>query len=189
MRRIVKVCLTVCIAFVCSGWVTLACGDWSQEWTQNYLPEAVGRFTKMEFFIMPGASDGVTFEAATSISPVPGASNGWTSVLPNSGYSLLTGPRAKRALLTTYFSGPPTAVFELDFVLWNGNSVVERQEFKWLGGAWENPRGKLLKNASGGYDRGGYDRSASVVPIPSSILLLLPAFIGILFLRKCISEV
>jgi hypothetical protein len=92
-------------------------------------------------------------------------------------------------LLTTYFSGPPTAVFELDFVLWNGNSVVERQEFKWLGGAWENPRGKLLKNASGGYDRGGYDRSASVVPIPSSILLLLPAFIGILFLRKCIIDV
>jgi hypothetical protein len=190
MHRVVKVFLTVCIGFVCSGAVTSAFGDWSQEWTQNYPPEAVGSFTKMEFFIMPGSSSAVTFEAAASISPDPGSSTGWTSVVPNSRYSLLTGPQADTAVPTTYFPGPPKAVFDPDFVLWNGNSVVERQEFKWLGGAWKNPHGKLIKNASGGYDPGGYDRTgADAVPIQSTILLLAPAGLGVFLIRRRISEV
>jgi hypothetical protein len=154
MLRIAKVLLIACIGcLACSNWVTLAYGSWSQEWTQNYSPEAVGPFTKVEFFIMPDAPTGVAFDAATLISPYPGSSNAWTSVLPNSKYSLLTGPQANTALLTTYFSGPSTASFSLDFVLWNGRSVVERQEFKWLGGAWEDPHGTLLVNTAGNYDR------------------------------------
>lgn len=130
MRKKVKVWLTVCIGFVCSGGVTLAYGCWSQEWTQNWPPEAAGPFMKMEFFIMPGPATGVTFYSATSILPVPGSSNGWTGTIPNSSYSLLTGPQADTALLTTYFSGPRSAKFDLDFVLWNSGSVIERQEFK-----------------------------------------------------------
>jgi hypothetical protein len=144
----------------------------------------------MEFFIMPGAPAGVSFEAATSVSPAPGSSSGWTSVLPNSTYSLLTGSEADTAVTTTYFTGPATAVFDVDFVLWEGTSVVERQEFEWLGGYWENPEGTLVKNTSGGYDPGGYNRSPSpsAVPAPSAVLLLMPACFGIVLFRKCISE-
>lgn len=180
MYRLYKAWVTLCITLVCSGGVTLAYGDWSQAWTQNYPPEAVGPFTKMEFFIMPGAPPGVTFEAPTSISPAPGSPTGWTSTLPNSAYSLLTGPQADTALLTTYFSGPRTAKFDLDFVLWNGDSVVERQQFEWLGGHWENPRGTLLSNIPGDYNRTG----AVAVPIQSTIFLLAPAGLGVLLLRK-----
>jgi len=183
MSRIAKILLTLCIGFACSGGVNLAYGDWSQEWTQNLPPEAVGPFTKMEFFIMPGASPGVTFEAAASISTAPGSSNGWTSELPSATYSLLTGSQARTADITTYFSGPTSAQFELDFVLWDGNKVVERQEFKWLGGTWENPNGTLIKNTSGGYDPGSYD-SGAVVPIPSTILLFAPAGLGVFLLRR-----
>ena len=74
-------------------------------------PEDVGAFTKMEFFIMPGAPAGVTFAAPTSISPVPGPSNDWISAIPNPEYSLLTGPQANSAMVTTYFSGPLSAKF------------------------------------------------------------------------------
>ena len=42
-------------------------------------------------------------------------------------------------MLTTYFSGPLSAKFDVDFVLWDGNTVVERQEFEWLGGSLAKP--------------------------------------------------
>ncbi len=187
MNRMTKALATVCLTFVCCCGATLAYGDWSQGWTQNYFPEAFGPFTKIEFFIMPGAPAGVSFEAATSIK----TSKGWTSVLTNPAYSVLTGPKATTAFMTTYFTGPTTAKFDVDFVLWDGNTVVERQEFDWLGGTWKNPQGALIKNASGGYDPGEYNRSSSgsVVPVPSAVLLLLPACFGILLLRKCAREV
>ena len=84
---------------------------------------------------MPDAPAGVLFAAPTFISPSPGSFGNRTSTTPNSRYSLLTdtGPDAGEAILTTFFSGPLSAVFELDFVLWNGGSVIERQEFNWLG--------------------------------------------------------
>jgi hypothetical protein len=103
----------------------------------------------------------------------------------------LTGPQADKAMLTTYFSGPPTATFDLDFVLWDGNSVVERQEFVWLGGSWESPAGSLLLNSTGGFDPGDYNRTGTPgtgVPIPSTALLLAPAGLGLLLLRKRIAR-
>jgi hypothetical protein len=189
MNRIMKVCLSVCIVLACSGAGSLAYGCWSQEWTQNYPPEDVGAFTKMEFFIMPGAPAGVTFAAPTSISPVPGPSNGWTSAIPNPEYSLLTGPQADSAMVTTYFSGPLSAKFDVDFVLWDGNSVVERQEFRWLGGSWESLGGTMILNSTGGFDSGDYNRSGTGIPIPSTALLLAPAGLALLLLRKRISAI
>jgi hypothetical protein len=180
----VQVLLSVFIFFACGGAVTVAYGYWSQEWTQNYPPEAVGAFTKMEFFIMPDSPSGVTFAAATLISPAPGSSKGWTSVLPNTKYSLLTGPLADTACITTYFSSLPSVKFDLDFVLWKGNTVVERQEFKWLGNAWDNPNGTILSNIPGTYDRA----DPPPVPIPSTILLLMPACLGVFLLKRCIGQ-
>ncbi len=188
MNRIMKVCLSVCIVLACWGAGTSAYGCWSQEWIQNYPPEDFGAFTKIEFFIV-GAPRGVTFADPTSISSSPGSSGGWNSLVPNSKYSLLTGPQADSAALTTYFSGPRTDKFEVDFVLWDGGTVVERQEFKWLGSHWQNPNGTLLYNSSGGFDPGQYNRSGAPpegtgVPIPSTALLLAPAGLGAFLLRR-----
>ncbi|MFZ0930734.1 MAG: hypothetical protein WAN11_19150 [Syntrophobacteraceae bacterium] len=190
MSRIAKVWVTVFFTLVsCSG-ATLACADWSLEWTQNYPPEHYGSFTKIEFFIMPGSTSAVTFDAPASISLAPGSSSGWNSTLPNSDYSVLTGPSAKTATLTTYFSGPPTANFDLDIVLWNGSTVVERQQFDWLGGSWEKAQGTLILDSSGGFDAGDYNRTSETgVPIPSTILLFAPAGLGVLLLRKRISAI
>src|SRR5208337_971551 len=160
MNRIMKVCLSVCIVLACWGIGTSAYGCWSQEWTQNFPPEDFGAFTKIEFFII-GAPRGVSFAAPTSISISPGSSGGWTSMVPNSKYSLLTGPQADSTNLMTYFSGPRTDKFEVDFVCWDGGTVVERQEFKWLGGHWQNPNGTLIYNPSGGFDPGQYNRSGA----------------------------
>jgi hypothetical protein len=188
MVRIAKVFLFLGIGFLAySYWATPAAASWSQEWTQNYPPENVGPFTQIEFFIMPGAPTGVAFEAVTSISPDTGSAGDWTSVVPNAMYSLLTGPTANSAYLTTYFSGPSTASFTLDFVLWNGSSVVERQEFQWLGGAWEDPNGTLLSNVPGDYNRDDIASGSgppSLVPILSSILLLGPVGVGIFIIRR-----
>ena len=195
MNRIMKVCLSVCIVLACCGAGTLAYGCWSQEWIQNYPPEDSGPFTKIEFFILPvaGSSSGVTFEAPTSISPLPGSSGGWTSTVPNSEYSLLTGPQANSAMLTTYFSSPPSVPFDLAFVLWDGSTVVESQQFEWLNGSWANPSGSLILNSSGGFDPGNYNRtgvpSGTGIPIPTTLLLLAPAGLGLLLLRKRISEI
>jgi len=192
MNRIAKVCLSVCIVLACCGAGSLAYGCWSQEWTQNYPPEAYGPFTKIEFFIMPGSSPGVTFADPTSISPSPGSSSGWTSTLPNSEYSLLTGPQSDSAILTTYFTGPRRDKFEVDFVLWDGSTVVERQEFDWLGGSWKNPDGTLILNSTGGFDPGDYNRTGAPdagIPIPSTALVLAPAVLGLLLLRRRISGI
>jgi hypothetical protein len=192
MNRIMKVCLSVCIVFACCGAGTSAFGYWSQEWTQNFPPEDFGAFTKIEFFIID-APRGVTFEAPTSISLSPGSSGGWTSIIPNSEYSLLTGPQADSATLTTYFTGPRRDKFEVDFVLWDGDTVVERQEFKWLGGHWQNPNGTLILDSSGGFDPGQYNRTGAPVgtgiPIPSTALLIAPAGLGLLLLRRRISGI
>jgi hypothetical protein len=189
MYRLYKAWVTVLLTLVCSGWVTLAYGYWSQEWSQNFPPEDVGAFTKMEFFIMPGASPGVTFAAPSSILPVLGSSStGWTSTIPNSAYSLLTGPPTDTAYVTTFFSGPSTATFTLDFVLWDGNSVIERQAFKWVGGSWQNQQGSLLLSATGGYSAGQYNRSEETIPIPSTVLLFVPAGLGVLLVRRRIGQ-
>ncbi|MGO9018919.1 MAG: hypothetical protein ACLQVJ_11270 [Syntrophobacteraceae bacterium] len=185
MSRIAKVWVTVFFTLVCCSGVTLACADWSLEWTQNYPPEHYGSFTKIEFFIMPGSTSVVTFDAPASISLAPGSSSGWNSTLPNSDYSLLTGPSAKTATLTTYFSGPPTSTFDLDIVIWDGTSVAERQEFEWTGSAWGNPEGTLLLDSPGDYNR----TSETGIPIPSTILLFAPAGLGVLLLRKRISAI
>jgi hypothetical protein len=73
---------------------------------------------------------------ATGETALRGQTMAGPGVLPNSAYSLLTGPLE--------------AVFDLDFVLWNGTSVVERQEFQWLGGSRANASGTLILNTSGG---------------------------------------
>jgi hypothetical protein len=185
MGKITIVLSIICIGLMCSGGVPLAYGDWSQQWTQNYPPESEGQFTKMEFFIMPGAPVGVAFSQPTTISSSPGSSGNWISTIPNTEYSLLTdtGSAAGAATLTTFFSGPRSAVFDLDFVLWNGGQVIETQEFQWLGGYWANPSGTLLVNAAGG---GQYNRNPSSVPtpIPPTILLLAPAGLGVFLLRR-----
>ncbi len=188
MYRLYKAWVTVLLTLVFSGGVTFAYGDWSQEWSQNFPPEDVGAFTKMEFFIMPGASPGVTFEAPSSILTAQGSSTGWNSTVPNSAYSLLTGPPTNSAYVTTFFSGPSTATFALDFVLWDGNSVVERQEFKWVGGAWKNTQGALLLSTTGGYSAGAYNRTGEGIPIPSTILLFAPAGLGVFLLRRRIGQ-
>lgn len=177
-RSMKKLWLTLCIGLAWSGVVTPAHADWSQEWTQNYSPEVTGPFTKMEFLIMPGATGGVTFKSPTSISSSSGSATAWTSELSNSECSFLTGSMLDSAVLRTYFSGPSSAVFNLEFILWNGNSIIERQEFKWLGGHWQNPRGTLLEN----------DPVAPPVPIPPTILLLAPAGLGVFLLRKRLSQ-
>jgi hypothetical protein len=192
MSRIAKICLTACLTLACCSVVTLAHADWSLEWTQNYPPEHYGSFTKIELFILPGPTSpalSVAFDDPTSILLGPGSSSGWTSTIPNSDYSLLTGPLSKSATLTTYFSGPPTANFDLDFVVWNGSTVIERQDFEWLGGTWANSKGTLLLNSSGGFGPGDYDRTGAGIPIPSTVLLLAPAGLGVFLLRKRISAI
>jgi hypothetical protein len=187
MLRITKVWLVICIGLICSGGATLAYGDWSQEFTQNYPPEEYGPFTKMEFFIMPGAPAGVSFAAPTSISPAPGSSSDWVSTIPNSQYSLLTGTGsgANTASVTVFFSGARSDTFDLDFLLWNGNTVVERQEFQWLGSYWASNSGTLILNSLGGFDPGDYDRSEGTpTPIPSTILFFGPTGLGFLLLKK-----
>jgi hypothetical protein len=178
----------ILVSLICSGGATLAWGDWSQDFTQNYPPEACGPFTKMEFFIMPGAPSSVTFAAPTSIYPSPGSSGNWVSEIPNPDYSFLTstGAVANNAILTVYFTGPASAKFDLDFVLWNGNSVIERQEFDWLGGYWQSATGVLILNSSGVFDEGTYNRSGNFdpAPIPPTILLFAPAGLGIFLFRK-----
>jgi len=132
---------------------------------------------------MPGAAAGVTFAAPTSISSFPGVSNNWTSTLPNPDYSLLidTDSGANIAVLTTFFSGPPTAKFELDMMVWDDNEVVEREEFKWLGYRWQNPFGIRLPNVPGQYDR---TPAGAPAPVPPTILLLAPAGLGVFLFRK-----
>ena len=113
MSRIAKICLTACLTLACCSVVTLACADWSLEWTQNFAPEHYGSFTKVEFFItpvIPNAPTLVAFDDPMSILPDPGSSSGWTSTIPNSDYSLLTGPLAKTATRRLIFparSHPP----------------------------------------------------------------------------------
>lgn len=187
MLRITKVWLVICIGLICSGGATLAYGDWSQEFTQNYPPEEYGAFTKMEFFIMPGAPAEVSFAAPTSIYPTPGSSGDWASTIPNSRYSLLTGTGAdaNTAGVTVFFSGARSDTFDLDFLLWNGNTVVERQEFQWLGSYWATNSGTLILNSTGGFDPGDYDRSEGTpTPIPSTVLLFAPAGLTLLAFRR-----
>jgi hypothetical protein len=72
--------------------------------------------------------------------------------------------------------------FTLDFVLWNGNTVVEHQEFTYVDGQWDGTYGTPLLNTPGQYNRSG-------VPIPGTILLLAPAAVGLLGLKKRLATV
>jgi hypothetical protein len=193
--------LIISIGLILSSGAPLAYGDWSQEWIVSYRPEKdvfsgnsspvwggiccpynnLGTFTQVEFFIMPDATPGVTFEADTRILGSPKSFAGWTSVLPNSTYSLLAGPEVDKAYLMIYFSGPRTAKFELDMLVWDDNKVVEREEFKWLGGHWQSPFGTLLPNVPGQYDRTSVGAPA---PVPPSILLFAPAGLWVFLLRR-----
>src|SRR5208337_1599191 len=102
----------------------------------------------------------------------------WTEAVPDSEYSLLTGPPIKNTLITTYFSGTSRKEkFTLDCLLWNGNQVIEVKEFKWNDGHWlGGMNGIVLKNGNGGFSAGDYDRSG--IPIPSTLLLMGPAYWG-----------
>ncbi len=190
MSRITRFWLIICTALIGISGAGLAYGCWSQGFTQNYPPEAYGPFTKMEFFILPvpGAADSVTFAEPTSIFPCPRSSNNWVSTTPNPWYSLLTstGTQANTAYLTVFFTGPRSSEFDLDFVLWNGNTVTERQEFEWLGGHWASPTGTLIENANGTFSAGDYNRNplGTSAPIPPTLLLLAPAGLGVLLFRR-----
>jgi hypothetical protein len=113
----------------------------------------------------------------------------WSNSIPNAKYSLLTGPIADKAFVTTYFSSPVSSDFTLDFVLWNGNKVSERQEFKWDDGHWDSVYGTLLTNGTGGFDPGKYDRTSTIevsstTPVPATVFLLGPALLLILYARR-----
>jgi len=184
--RIAKSLIGASFVFVTTLMGTCAFGSWSQDWTQNSPPENSGPFTAMEFFIMPGSAD-VTFSGPSDISAFQGSSQvTWSSSIPRVQYSLLTGPMADTAVITTYFSSPVSSDFLLDFVLWNGALVSERQEFKWVGGHWDSVYGTLLTNSTGGFDPGTYDRTntvgvSSASPVPTTVFLLGPSLLGLLY--------
>ncbi len=164
---------------------TSAFGSWSQEWTGNYPLEAPGSFTAIEFIIMPG-SPGVTFSEPSGISAFAGSSQViWNSPIPYAGYSLLTGPMADNAVMTTWFSSPASTGFTLGFVLSDGGKVSEKLEFQWTGGHWDSVYGSLLTNNTGGFGpvtSVGANNivPSSLTPVPATLFLLGPALLGVL---------
>lgn len=144
-------------------------------WAQQFNETGVGNFDKLEAFMF--IDPPFVFEA-------PGffgfSSGGWSGDLVNPSYIKATGPDTTNMNFNIAFLQNSDAPALFDFLVWNGNSLLEWDYAFWNGSVWNiGPR-------NGVYVDGNFNRtpSATPTPIPAAVWLFGTGIIGLVGIRK-----
>jgi hypothetical protein len=165
----------ICLPGVASAYLTG--GTWIETGAQTgYAP-----FTKIEVFA--DASTTLTGVVLFGLS-----APGWTNTLVNPRYSVAEGPPPGSVLFTWQFPDPGNQYREIEYLVWNGDTLNSQQHLVFNQSGWYVPSG----TGSWGYYQGDgvndyYHNplpSSSHAPLPPTVLLLGTGLLGLIGLRR-----
>lgn len=172
---IMALAANICMPGVASAYLTG--GTWMETGAETgYAP-----FTKIEVFA--DASTTLTDVVLYGLSAL-----GWTNTLVNPRYSVAEGPPPGSVLFTWQFPDPGLQYREIEYLVWNGDTLNSQQHLIFNQNGWYVPPG----TGSWGYYPGDgvqdfYENplpSSFPVPLPPTVLLLCTGLLGLIGLRR-----
>jgi hypothetical protein len=150
-------------------------------WIETGAETGYAPFTKIEVFA----------DASTTLTDVVLyglTAPGWTNTLVNPRYVVAQGPPPGYVLFTWQFPDPGDQYREIEYLVWNGNTLNSQQHLIFNQSGWYVPIG----TGSYGYYPGDgvtdfYDNSlpsTSHAPLPTTVLLLGTGLLALIGLRR-----
>ncbi len=177
---------SVILALAAVIWLPgLASADYVQVWSENgqYGPtNAQQTWDKAEAFLVSG---GTWTEPGLTI-----AVTDWTATLINPTYALATGPAFDSSLqglfsFTTYATDRTgTEPFVIDWILWNGTTIVGFDRLTWTpaaDGSWTLTETPI---AAADYTAQSSQENRAQAPLPPTTLLLGSGLVGLVLLHR-----
>jgi hypothetical protein len=172
---ILALAAVICLPGVASAYIT------GGTWIETGAETGSHSFTKIEIFA----------DAATTLTDVVlyGLSaSTWTNTLVNSHYSVAQGTYTGSVTFTWQFPDPGNQYREIEYLVWNGDTLLSQQHLAFNQSGWYVPEG----TGSWGYYPGDgvHDfsgnplPSSSHAPIPASLVLLGTGLVGLIGLRR-----
>lgn len=150
-------------------------------WIETGAETGSAPFTKIEVF----ADDSTTL---TDVVLYGLSDTGWTNTLVNSKYSVAEGSPPGYVLFTWQFPDPGTQIREIEYLVWNGDTLNSQQHLAFDQSGWYVPSGTRqwgYYEGDGVHDFSGDPLpSKSPTPIPPTLLLLGSALVGLGLLRR-----
>jgi hypothetical protein len=163
----------------CLPAIAAADSTWStgRIWTEgpSYATGQPELFDKIEIFMV----DNTSLTAPVMID-IP--QSGWTSVLVNPTYNLITGPETNYlGLFNMQLPAPSTQARTFDYLVFDKGSLLYGQTITLGGGHLEYP---LLVLADGLRGSNGQPYNRTMASLPGTLLLFLTGVLGLLLLSK-----
>ncbi|OGR25120.1 MAG: hypothetical protein A2139_00065 [Desulfobacca sp. RBG_16_60_12] len=172
---VLALAVNICLPGVASAYIT------GGTWMETGAETGSAAFTKIEVFA----------DAATTLTDVVlygFSASTWTNTLVNAHYSVAQGTYTGSVTFTWQFPDPGSQYREIEYLVWNGDTLLSTQHLAFNQYGWYVPAG----TGSWGYYPGDgvndfYNDplpSSSHAPIPASLVLLGTGLVGLIGLRR-----